>query len=452
MDEFLITLPRKDRTEEFSHDAGGAVDQAFMKLFQNGLGDERTFSVKFEVRQCHHAVQVAQAGDVLRKDDDMTVLLAVGIRICRDLIDHVPLHAIDDLLVILVCKILDLRKRLNDAMIRDRDRRMMPLCCRLDDLFIVDKTIEAHFRVQMKLDTGRLVIVLVVDLDCLSLFHLRQLQHKPAGVLVEAHIAAHLDRRPRLQRLDSFCLLGAVEKFLARDAIRFIGEIHEKELLFAAKLADLDRDHRADKNDTILLFIHSADLDGLSRDMLPSKVYAIHCAAFFGSGRGRYESTLRQDTRKRWQTARHGDPRHRCLFCHCRYRHFRFLRRGDVVSGREDRDIRRKAVALHGLFRRREIHRRHIRIHHGRCGRKNHTRHIIAIDIDRFHACQSRPHIFECLQCGFFMVGLDVPCAALCVDLHQSDDGSRLSGLQTILSHRISFRGIDNTGGGISTF
>ena len=79
---------------------------------------------------------------------------------------------------------------------------------------------------QMKLDTGRLVIVLVVDLDSLSLFHLRQLQHKPAGVLVEAHIAAHLDCRPRLQRLDSFCLLGAVEKFLARDAIRFIGQIH----------------------------------------------------------------------------------------------------------------------------------------------------------------------------------------------------------------------------------
>ena len=380
----------------------------------------------------------------------MPVLLAVGIRICRDLIDHVPLHAIDDLLVILVCEILDLRECLNDAMVCDRDRRMMPLCCRLDDLFIVDKTIETHFRMQMELDARRLVIVLVVDLDCLSLFHLRQLQHKPAGVLVEAHIAAHLDCRPRLQRLDSFCLLGSVEKFLARDAIRFIGEIHEKELLFAAKLADLDRDHRADKNDTILLFIHSADLDGLSRDMLPAKVYAIHCAAFFGSGCGRYESTLRQDTRKRWQTARHGDPRHRCLFC--RYRHFRFLRRGDVVSGREDRDIRRKAVALHGLFRRREIHRRHIRIHHGRCGRKNHTRHIIAIDIDRFHACQSRPHIFECLQCGFFMVGLDVPCAALGVDLHQSDDGSRLSGLQTILSHRISFRGIDNTGGGISTF
>ena len=337
-------------------------------------------------------------------------------------------------------------------MVCDRDRRMMPLCCRLDDLFIVDKSVKTHLRVQMKLDTGRLVIVLVVDLDCLSLFHLRQLQHKPAGVLVEAHIAAHLDRRPRLQRLDSFCLLGAVEKFLARDAIRFIGQIHEKELLFAAKLADLDRDHRADKNDTILLFIHTADLDGLSRDMLPAKVYAIHCAAFFGSGRRCYESTLRQDARKRWQTARHGDPRHRCLFCHCRHRHFRFLRRGDVVSGREDRDIRRKAVALHGLFRRREIRRRHIRIHHGRCGRKNHTRHIITIDIDRFHACQSRPHIFECLQCGFFMVGLDVPCAALCVDLHQSDDGSRLSGLQTILSHRISFRGIDNTGGGISTF
>ena len=449
MDEFFIALPRKDRTEEFSHDAGGAVDQAFVKLFQDGLGDERTFSVKFEVRQCHHAVQVAQTGDVLRKDDDMTVLLAVGVRICRDLIDHVPLHAIDDLLVILVCEILDLRECLNDAMVCDRDRRMMPLCCRLDDLFIVDKTIEAHFRVQMELDARRLVIVLVVDLDCLSLFHLRQLQHKPARVLVEAHIAAHLDRRPRLQRLDSFCLLGAVEKFLARDAIRFIGEIHEKELLFAAKLADLDRDHRADKNDAVLLFIHSADLDGLSRDMLPAKVYAIHCAAFFGSGCGRYESTLRQDTRKRWQTARHGDPRHRCLFC--RYRHFRFLRRGDVVSGREDRDIRRKAVALHGLFRGREIHRRHIRIHHGR-GRKNHTRHIITIDIDRFHACQSRPHIFERLQCGFFMVSLDVPCAALCVNLHQSDDGSRLSGLQTILSHRISFRGIDNTGGGISTF
>ena len=451
MDEFFITLPRKNRTEEFSHDAGGAVDQAFVKLFQNGLGDERTFSIKFEVRQCHHAVQVAQTGDVLRKDDDVTVLLAVCVRIGRDLIDHVPLHAIDDLLVILVCEILDLRECLNDAMVCDRDRRMMPLRCRLDDLFIVDKTIEAHFRMQMELDTGRLVIVLVVDLDCLPLFHLREFQDEPAGVLVEAHIAAHLDRRPRLQRLDSFCLLGAVEKFLARDAIRFIGQIHEKELLFAAKLADLDRNHRADKNDTILLFIHGADLDGLSRDMLPAKVYAIHCAAFFGSGCGRYESTLRQDARKRWQTARHGDPRHRCLFCHCRYRHFRFLRRGDVVSGREDRDIRRKAVALHGFFRRREIRRRHIRIHHWR-RRKNHTRHIISIDIDRFHACQSRPHIFECLQCGFFMVGLDVPCAALCVDLHQSDDGSRLSGLQTILSHRISFRGIDNTGGGISTF
>ena len=382
----------------------------------------------------------------------MTVLLAVGVRICRDLIDHVPLHAIDDLLMVLVCEVLDLRKRLNDAMIRDRDRRMMPLCCRLDDLFIVDKSVKTHLRMQMKLDARRLVIVLVVDLDCLSLFHLRQLQHKPAGVLVEAHIAAHLDRRPRLQRLDSFCLLGTVEKFLARDAIRFIGEIHEKELLFAAKLADLDRDHRADKNDTILLFIHSADLDGLSRDMLPAKVYAIHCAAFFGSGCGRYESTLRQDTRKRWQTARHGDPRYRCLFCHCRYRHFRFLRRGDVVSGREDRDIRRKAVALHGFFRRREIRRRHIRIHHGQRWRKNHTRHIVAIDIDRFHACQSRPHIFERFQCSFFMVGLDVPCAALGVDLHQRDDGSRLSGLQTILSHRISFQGIDNTGGGISTF
>ena len=72
----------------------------------------------------------------------MTVLLAVGVRIGRDLIDHVPLHAIDDLLVILVCEILDLRECLNDAMVRDRDRRMMPLCCRLDDLFIVDKTIE----------------------------------------------------------------------------------------------------------------------------------------------------------------------------------------------------------------------------------------------------------------------------------------------------------------------
>ena len=451
MDEFFITLPRKNRTEEFSHDAGRAVDQAFVKLFQNGLGDERTFSVKFEVRQCHHAVQIAQAGDVLCKDDDMPVLLAVCVRICRNLIDHVPLHAIDDLLVILVCEILDLRERLNDAMVCDRNRRMMPLCCRLNDLFIVDKTIEAHFRMQMELDARRLVIVLVVDLDCLPLLHLRQLQHKPAGVLVEAHIAAHLDCRPRFQRLDSFCLLGTVEKFLARDAIRFIGQIHEKELLFAAKLADLDRDHRADKNDTILLFIHTTDLDGLSRDMLPAKVYAIHCAAFFGCGRRRYESTLRQDTRKRWQTARHGDPRHRYLFCHCRHRHFRFLRRGDVVSGREDRDIRRKAVALHGFFRRQEIHRRHIRIHH-RCRRKNHTRHIVTIDIDRFHACQSRPHIFECLQCGFFMVGLDVPCAALGVDLHQSDDGSRLSGLQTILSHRISFRGIDNTGGGISTF
>ena len=451
MDEFFIAFPRKDRAEEFSHNAGGAVDQSFVKLFQNGLGDERTFSVKFEVRQCHHAVQVAQTGDVLRKDDDMTVLLAVGVRIGRDLIDHVPLHAIDDLLVILVCEILDLRECLNDAVVCDRDRRMMPLRCRLDDLFIVDKSIEAHFRMQMELDARCLVIVLVVDLDCLSLFHLRQLQHKPAGVLVEAHIAAHLDRRPRLQRLDSFCLLGAIEKFLARDAIRFIGQIHEKELLFAAKLADFDRDHRADKNDTILLFIHGADLDGLSRDMLPAKVYAIHCAAFFGSGRRRYESTLRQDARKRWQTARHGDPRHRCLFCHCRCRHFRFLRRGDVVSSREDRNIRRKAVALHGFFRRREIHRRHIRIHHRR-RRKNHARHIVTIDIDRFHACQSRPHIFECLQCGFFMVGLDVPCAALGVDLHQSDDGSRLSGLQTILSHRISFRGIDNTGGGISTF
>ena len=141
MDEFFVALSRKDRAEEFSHDAGGAVDQAFVKLFQNGLRDERTFSVKFEMRQCHHAVQVAQTGDVLRKDDDMTVLLAVGVRICRDLIDHVPLHAIDDLLVILVCKILNLRECLNDAMIRDRDRRMMPLCCRLDDLFIVDQSV-----------------------------------------------------------------------------------------------------------------------------------------------------------------------------------------------------------------------------------------------------------------------------------------------------------------------
>ena len=107
----------------------------------------------------------------------MTVLLAVSVRICRDLIDHVPLHAIDDLLVILVCEILNFRECLNDAMVCDRDRRMMPLCCRLDDLFIVDKTIEAHFRMQMELDARRLVIVLVVDLDCLSLFHLRQLQH-----------------------------------------------------------------------------------------------------------------------------------------------------------------------------------------------------------------------------------------------------------------------------------
>ena len=382
----------------------------------------------------------------------MPVLLAVGIRIGRDLIDHVPFHAINDLLLVLVCEVLNLRERLNDAMVCDRDRWMMPLCCRLYDFFIVDKSVKTHLRVQMKLDTGRLIIVLVVDLDRLPFLHLREFQNESAGVLVEAHIPAHLDRRPRLQRLDSFCFLRAVEKLFARDAIRFIGQIHEEKFLFAAKLADFDRNHRADKNDAVLLFIRGADLDGVSRDVLPSKVYAIHCAAFFGSGRWRYESTLRQDTRKRRQAARHGDPRHRYLIRHRRCCHFRFLRRCDVIRSREDRDIRRKAVALHGFFRRREIHRRHIRIHHGRCWRKNHARHIIPIDIDRFHACQSRPHIFECLQCSFFMVGLDVPCAALSVDLHQRDDGSRLSGLQTILSHRISFRGIDNTGGGISTF
>ena len=172
MDEFFIALPCKDSAEEFSHDAGGAVDQAFVKLFQNGLGDERTFPVKFEVRQCHHAVQVAQAGDVLRKDDDMPVLLAVGIRIRRDLIDHVPFHAVDDLLVVLVCEVLDLRERLNDAMVCDRDRRMMPLRGRLDDFFIVDKSVKTHLRVQMKLDAWRLVIVLVIDLDGLPLLHL----------------------------------------------------------------------------------------------------------------------------------------------------------------------------------------------------------------------------------------------------------------------------------------
>ena len=174
--EFLITFPGQDGAEKFTHHAGGAVNEAFVIFFQNGLGNERPLPVELQMGQGNHAVQVAEACNVFRQDNDMVVLLAVGVRIFRNLIDHVPFHAVNYLLVV-------------------------PFGGGLDDFFVINETVKAHLCMKMELHPGGGIVVFMVDDLGFSLFYLQEQEFQciAAGILVIAHIAPHLDYGAGLQ-------------------------------------------------------------------------------------------------------------------------------------------------------------------------------------------------------------------------------------------------------------
>lgn len=222
-----------------------------------------------------HAVEISKARDVLGQDDDMVVLLPVRIGIGKDIFNHVPFHAVDDLLLVLVRQILDLWESLYDAVVCNCNGRMMPLGSRLDDFLIINQSVQAHLRMEMELDAGRRIIVFMIDLDDFSFFHLLQFKDKAAGILVKAYVAAHLDCHPCLQFFQSACFFRAVEEFLAGNAVRFIGKAHQKELLLAPKFPHFTINDSAHKNDPVCLISDCADFNRISGNMLLAKVHAI---------------------------------------------------------------------------------------------------------------------------------------------------------------------------------
>ena len=402
-----------------------------MELFQNGLGNQRALAIEIEVRQGHHAVQIAQAGDIFRQDDDVVVLLPVGVRVLGDFVDHIAFHAIDDLLLVLIRQVLDFRKCLDHAVVGDSHRRMMPLRRSLDDFLIIDESIQTHFCMKVELHARGRVIVLVINLHCLALLHLLQFQHQAAGVFVQPHIAPHLHRSAGFQGLYSVRLFRLIEKFLARDAIGLICQVHEEQLLLAPKLSHLAADDRAHENHAIFFTIHGADLDGVSDDVLLSQVHAIHGAALLsGVLGGRYEGALWEDTRKRGEPFGHGNSRPRRV-PGVRHWTFRHTKSRDVLGRRHHGNLRQrvpKREALHGLLRQRHIEgrrlqRRHVgrsHIHpYRRQDRAHLGGHIIAIDENGLHAKQRVAHILQSADGRLPVLCLDIPGPGLGVYLQE---------------------------------
>ena len=190
--KLFIAFPRQNGAEKFTHHAGGTVNQSLMVFFQNGFGNERALSIKFQMGQGNHAVQIPKACNVFGQDNDMVVLLAVRIRIFRDFINHVPFHAVNHLLVIFLRQVLNLGKCLNHAVVRNSYGRMMPFSSGLNDFFIINEAIQTHFGMKMEFHPGRGISILMVNDLGFPFFHLLQFQSQTAGVLVKAYVASHL--------------------------------------------------------------------------------------------------------------------------------------------------------------------------------------------------------------------------------------------------------------------
>ena len=249
--EFLITLSGKHSPEKLTHDTGRAINEAFMIFLENRLGDKRAFPVKFQMRKGHHAIQVPKACNIFGKNDDVIVLLPIRIGIFRDFVNHVPFHAIYDFLMIFISQILNFGESLDNTMIRDSHRRMMPLCCSPDDFFIINQPIEAHLCMEMEFHPGSGIIIHMVNRMDFSFFHLLKFQTEAAGIFIKSYIPPHFDHSSRLQAFYARRFIGTVKKLFAGNAIRVIGEIHDKKFFLAAKFPYFTADHGSCKHSTV---------------------------------------------------------------------------------------------------------------------------------------------------------------------------------------------------------
>ena len=84
---------------------------------------------------------------IFGQNDDVTVFLPVGVRILRDVLNHVAFHPVENFLLIFLRVFLQFWENLNAAVVRDRDGRRAPFRRRLDRRFRIRQPVQTHLRV-----------------------------------------------------------------------------------------------------------------------------------------------------------------------------------------------------------------------------------------------------------------------------------------------------------------
>ena len=259
-DQFFIAVSVQNGTEKFTHDTGGTIHQSVPEFLKERTGQKRTLAVVFQMGQRHKTVQIAEPRDIFCQQDNMAVLLPVTVNIFRHFIDQITFHAVDDFLPVFCRQCLYLGKCLNDAVIRNRHGRMLPLCRRPDDLFIIDESVQTHFRMEMEFYTRYFSHILMVDFFLFPLFHLGNIQHKAAGKFIKLHIPPDFYGHILFYTGQLLCVFLLFKKLFAKDSVCLISQLHGKQTPVFTEISALTVNDSSLYDDTALFFPDRTDI------------------------------------------------------------------------------------------------------------------------------------------------------------------------------------------------
>ncbi len=420
--QFLIRFFVQNSAIKFAHNARGAVEQPVMQFFQDRLGNERSFLVIFQAGQRDQTIQIMKPRHIFSQNDDVAVFLPVGVRILRDVLNHITFHPVKNFLFIFLRVFLEFRENLNAAVVRDRNGRRAPFRCRLDRRFRIRQPVQTHFRMQMELDAHFLGIVVMPDFLRLAHFHPAHIQHETPGVFVQADIAAHLDAHSFFEILiERRRILIRFDETFPQDPIRVIRDTERVQPFPVPQFTHVKGNEIPFDDDIVRFFPNLGDIRRRPFDMCAPDKNAVPFFRFGGNGS---RGGLRQHivkTRKRR--------------CHTKSRLFflRFFRR-------------QRNLVLTNLrrFRIRQRHRcRYLcaadHLHsNGRPRSVDIFRDIFSIDKNFFRKGQLGAQRQKCLQRRGAVRRLDVHRPTFRVDFHQRDGVRLRATLQSIFRHLVS--------------
>ena len=145
-------------------------------------------------------------------------------------------------------------------MIRNRHGRMLPLCRRPDNLFIIDESVQTHFRMEMEFHARRFSRILMVNFLLFPLFHLGNIQHKTSGKSINLHISPDLYGHLLFYTGQLLCVFFLFKKLFAKDSVCLISQLHGKQTPVFTEISALTVNDSSLYDDTALFFPDRTDI------------------------------------------------------------------------------------------------------------------------------------------------------------------------------------------------